>query len=76
VVGSSLIESPQRPSTRLPTKEGWLEGAKMFWLLPAGLAVAIAIIFFLAFWDKSSAATGGAEETPDSDALSGEPASA
>jgi hypothetical protein len=27
---------------------------KTFWLLPAGMAAAIAVLFFLAFWDKSA----------------------
>jgi hypothetical protein len=27
---------------------------KSFWLLPAGMAAAIAVIFFVAFWDKSA----------------------
>lgn len=35
------------------TKDGWLAGAKEFWLLPAGVALAVAAIFFVAFWDKS-----------------------
>jgi hypothetical protein len=27
---------------------------KTFWLLPAGMAAAVAVIFFLSFWDKSA----------------------
>ena len=27
---------------------------KTFWLLPAGMAAAIAVLFFIAFWDKSA----------------------
>jgi hypothetical protein len=27
---------------------------KTFWLLPAGMAAVIAIIFFATFWDKSA----------------------
>ena len=38
------------------TKEGWLASAGDFWLMPAGLAVAISALFFATFWDKSSAA--------------------
>ncbi len=34
------------------TEAGWLAGASQFWLLPAGLALAIAIIFFATFWEK------------------------
>lgn len=34
------------------TREGWLEDAGQFWLLPAGLAVAVAVIFLLLFRDK------------------------
>jgi nucleoside transporter len=38
------------------TKEGWQAGAAQFWLMPAGLALGVSILFFLTFWDKSSAA--------------------
>ena len=38
------------------TKEGWLADGKAFWLLPAGLALGVSILFFVTFWDKSSAA--------------------
>lgn len=37
------------------TKEGWLADAAQFWLLPAGLALAISIFFFATFWEKPSA---------------------
>lgn len=33
---------------------------KIFWLVPAGMAAAVAVLFFLAFWDKS-ADGGGAK---------------
>lgn len=33
--------------------EGWLSGAKMFWLLPAGCALVVAVLFVLTFWDRS-----------------------
>ena len=35
------------------TREGWLEGAEKFWLMPAGFAVVVSVIFFLTFWDKT-----------------------
>ncbi len=35
------------------TKEGWLADAATYWLLPAGLALAVAILFFATFWDKT-----------------------
>ncbi|MFO0034152.1 MAG: MFS transporter [Planctomycetota bacterium] len=35
------------------TKEGWLADAATYWLLPAGLAFAVAILFFVTFWDKT-----------------------
>ncbi|MDG1893854.1 MAG: hypothetical protein P8J37_02990, partial [Fuerstiella sp.] len=35
------------------TQEGWLAGAAQFWLMPAGLAAGVAILFFLTFWDKT-----------------------
>ncbi|MCD0459383.1 MFS transporter [Roseiconus lacunae] len=52
------------------SQEGWLAGAKEFWLLPAGLAAAVAILFFVSFWDKSNAATAAvadSEELPPAD---------
>lgn len=36
------------------TKEGWLAGAKAFWLMPAGIALVVAIVFGLTFRDKST----------------------
>ena len=44
------------------TKEGWLSGAAEFWLLPAGLAAGIAVLFLITFWDKS------ADVAPDGEA--------
>ena len=44
------------------TKAGWLADAKAFWLMPAGLAAGVSILFFLTFWDKSSAAKSGAAD--------------
>jgi nucleoside transporter len=41
------------------TKEGWAAGAADFWLMPAGLAVGVSVLFFLTFWDRSSAAATG-----------------
>ena len=35
------------------SKEGWLAGARDFWLMPALLALGVAVLFFLTFWDKS-----------------------
>jgi len=37
------------------TQEGWAAGAQQFWLLPAGLAAGVAVLFFLTFWDKAEA---------------------
>jgi nucleoside transporter len=34
------------------TEAGWLEGAKQFWLMPAGFAAVVSVIFLLTFWDK------------------------
>ena len=34
------------------TREGWSAGAQQYWLLPAGLAVGVAVLFALTFWDK------------------------
>lgn len=36
------------------TREGWMAGAKMFWLMPAGIALAVAVIFAVAFRDHSA----------------------
>ncbi|MDB4639390.1 MFS transporter [bacterium] len=48
------------------TKAGWEAGAEQFWLMPAGLAAGVAVLFFLAFWDKSSAANSGPTDDTDS----------
>lgn len=34
------------------TKAGWLDGAAYFWVMPAILALVVAIVFFALFWDK------------------------
>jgi nucleoside transporter len=56
------------------SKEGWLTGAYEFWLMPAGLAAGVSVLFFLSFWDKSSNANssvvdpkagGDSESEPD-----------
>lgn len=39
------------------SREGWLEGAREFWLMPAIFAIVVSVIFFLSFWDKSEAAS-------------------
>ena len=36
------------------TKDGWLAGAKMFWLMPAGIAIAVAVVFGIAFRDRGT----------------------
>ena len=36
------------------TSEGWTASARMFWLMPAGIAFAVAVLFAVAFWDKSA----------------------
>lgn len=42
---------PKVDATLLATASGqW----KTFWLLPAGMAAAIGVLFFIAFWDKSA----------------------
>jgi MFS family permease len=42
------------------TEAGWLADAKECWLMPAGLAAGVAVLFFLTFWDKSDAASADA----------------
>lgn len=44
------------------TKAGWITGAADFWLMPAGFAAAIAVLFFVAFWDKSVDANAATEK--------------
>lgn len=39
------------------TQAGWLADAKEFWLMPAGLAVGVSVLFFLTFWDKTEGLT-------------------
>ena len=56
------------------TEAGWLEGAGQFWLMPAGLAAAVAVLFFLTFWDKSSAAKSSVGVDPEPDAEAAEAA--
>lgn len=43
------------------TKEGWLADAGMFWLMPAGLALGVSVMFFVLFWDKSADANASAD---------------
>ena len=52
------------------TQAGWLDSAKQFWLLPAGLAGGVAVLFFLTFWDRNvpvAEPTTGDLPSPDSD---------
>ncbi len=42
------------------TQAGWAASAAEFWLMPAGLALGVALIFFLCFWDKSADRTANA----------------
>lgn len=35
------------------TMTGWLEGARAFWVMPGIVALAVAVLFFLLFWEKS-----------------------
>ncbi|PAY19763.1 MFS transporter [Rhodopirellula sp. SM50] len=48
------------------TSAGWAEGAAEFWLMPAGLAIGVSVLFFATFWDKSSAAKGNNAVAADS----------
>ena len=51
------------------TKEGWLADGQSFWLLPAGFAAVVAILFFATFWDDTKAAEATDE---DLDRIDGE----
>jgi hypothetical protein len=45
------VDLPKVDASLLSTAaEQW----KSFWLLPAGMAAVIAVLFFIAFWDKSA----------------------
>ncbi len=49
------------------TREGWHTDAAMFWLMPAGLAAAVAVLFFFTFWEKPGMAEAMAEAEPEPD---------
>ncbi|MBO6794579.1 MAG: MFS transporter [Balneolaceae bacterium] len=36
------------------TSEGWLSGAQSFWVMPGVVALGVAALFFLTFWDKEA----------------------
>ena len=36
------------------TTAGWLEGAQSFWVMPGIVALAVAVFFFVFFWDKNA----------------------
>lgn len=36
------------------SRDGWLAGAQAFWLLPAGIALAVATVFAIAFRDRTA----------------------
>ncbi len=36
------------------TSEGWLSGAQSFWVMPGIVALGVAALFFLTFWDKEA----------------------
>jgi len=36
------------------SRDGWLAGAKMFWLFPAGLALVVAVAFYFLFRDRET----------------------
>jgi len=38
------------------TTEGWLTDAQEFWLMPAALALGVAVLFFFTFWEKAAEA--------------------
>lgn len=44
------------------SKEGWLAGAKTFWLMPAGFALVVAVVFLLFFRDRSADAGNVADQ--------------
>jgi MFS family permease len=36
------------------TRDGWANGAAAFWLMPAGIALGVAVIFAIAFRDRGT----------------------
>ncbi len=57
------------------TREGWLADAGMFWLMPAGLAAAVSLLFYLTFWDTSADKKLAADLDPSAVPTQVEPAS-
>lgn len=45
------------------SREGWLAGAQQFWLMPAGFALVVAVIFALTFRDRAAGSEGGEKGT-------------
>lgn len=55
LVGNKVLDWWAGASKLDPTtKEGWLAGAKNFWLMPAGIALGVAVLFALTFRDHSA----------------------
>jgi len=52
------------------TQEGWLAGARQFWLMPAGLALGVSVLFFFTFWDRPDVeAMTATEKEVDAEAM-------
>ncbi len=51
------------------TKAGWTAGAFQFWLMPAGIALAVSVLFFATFWDNTDAAQSDMAGEPMLDAV-------
>lgn len=47
------------------TQAGWQANAAMFWLMPAGLAAAVSVLFFFTFWERPEVAQAMAETAPN-----------
>lgn len=55
LVGNAVLDTwAGKTALVATTKEGWLSGAKAFWLMPAGIALAVAVVFAVAFRDRSA----------------------
>lgn len=47
------------------TTSGWAADAAAFWLMPAGLAAGVSILFFFTFWDRETDKRVVADVTPE-----------
>lgn len=55
LVGNKVLDWwCQTSALHADSRDGWIAGAKSFWLMPAGFALVVAVIFAIAFRDHSA----------------------